>query len=179
MKALVTVLICALGFFVSCSKVSEEDDGSDFFNQGGITGLWKSTDEKSDKPRCLVAIYKYQDRYYGRMLATYDANGNIKDTIVEQREKAPGVMGHPPYCGLDFIYNVVGNNEKYRGRIVDPEKGKVYKADFWLSGQDLVVRGKLWIFGRNILWYKASEKDLPKGFKVRDIKNFVPQVPQV
>jgi uncharacterized protein (DUF2147 family) len=131
-----------------------------------------------------VAIYKYQDMYYGRMLATYDEEGNIKDSILEKKEYAPGVVGNPPYCGMDFIYNLEKEddsreeNPKYRGKIIDPEKGKVYKAALWLSGDDLIVRGELWIFGKNIPWPKASKQDLPNGFSMRAIKDFVPVIPE-
>jgi uncharacterized protein (DUF2147 family) len=174
MKALLLVLFSVTLFFCSCSTSSEQD----------ITGLWKSRDQHLDKPRSLVAIYKYQDKYYGRMLATYDDEGNIKDTILEKTEKATGVVGHPPYCGMDFVYDVKKEendekkNNKYKGKIIDPEKGKVYNAEFWFKGDDLIVRGELWIFGKNIPWHKASEKDLPKGFSMGDIKKFVPVVPK-
>ena len=170
MKTLLLILFCAILILPSCSSNSEHD----------ITGLWKSRDEKSDKPRSLVAIYKYKDKYYGRMLATYDEEGKIKDTILEKKEKATGVVGHPPYCGMDFVYDVRQRekDKKYKGKIIDPQKGKVYNAEFWLEGNVLIVRGKVWIFGKNIPWQKASEKDLPKGFKMGDIKNFVPVVPQ-
>lgn len=128
-----------------------------------------------------MAIYKYQDTYYGRMLATYDEEGKIKDTILEKKEKAPMVVGHPPYCGMDFVYDVKeeeDNDKKYKGKILDPEKGKVYNAELWLSGNDLILRGELWIFGKNIPWHKASAKDLPEGFSMEDIKDFIPVVPQ-
>lgn len=160
---------------VSCSTPTKEQD---------ITGLWKSRDQHSDKPRSLVAVYKYNDMYYGRMLATYDENGNIKDTILEKKDKATGVVGNPPYCGMDFVYNVKkednsnAKDAKYKGEIIDPEKGKVYDAELWLEGNDLIVRGEIWIFGKNIPWHKASEKDLPKGFSMGDIKDFVPVVPK-
>jgi uncharacterized protein (DUF2147 family) len=128
-----------------------------------------------------VAIYKYQDEYYGRMLATYDDDGNIKDTILEKKERAPGVVGNPPYCGMDFIYHVekeADNEDKYKGKILDPEKGKVYTAELWRDGDDLIVRGEIWIFGKNITWYRASKEDLPKGFSMREIKDFVPIIPE-
>jgi len=174
MKTLLFTLFCATSLLLSCSTSEESDEG-------GITGLWKSRDQNSDKPRSLVAVYKYQDTYYGRMLATYDEDGNINDTILEQRGKAPGVVGNPPYCGMDFIYNLKKedeNNGKYRGRILDPERGHVYKAELWREGDILIVRGELWIFGKNIPWQKASKKDLPKGFSVKKIKDFVPVVPR-
>ena len=97
MKTLLLILSCVTLILFSCSTSPEPQ---------GITGLWKSRDQHSDKPRALVAIYKYQDKYYGRMLATYDDEGKIKDTILEKKEKATGVVGNPPYCGMDFIYNV-------------------------------------------------------------------------
>lgn len=175
MKALLLILGCVTAILFACSTSSESQD---------ITGLWKSRDQHSDKPRALVAIYKYQDKYYGRMIASYDENGNINDTIAEKKDKAPGIVGNPPYCGMDFIYNVVkeddneGKDAKYKGKIVDPQKGKVYDAEFWLKGNDLIVRGELWVFGKNLPWHKASSKDLPKGFSMGDIKSFVPVIPK-
>lgn len=175
-KALSLVLFCVTLILSSCSTSTEPEEIS-------IAGLWKSRDQHSDKPRALVAIYKYQDKYYGRMLATYDDEGKIQDTILEQKGKAPGVVGNPPYCGLDFIYDVKKEEDsgegtdRYKGKILDPEKGKAYKAEFWLRGNDLIVRGELWIFGKNIPWHKASKQDLPKGFSMSDIKRFVPKEP--
>ena len=114
------------------------------------------------------------------MLATYDDDGKIKDTILEKKDKATGVVGNPPYCGMDFVYDVKKEegNDKYKGKIIDPEKGKVYDAELWLEGDDLILRGEIWIFGKNIPWHKASINDLPKGFSMGDIKKFVPVVPQ-
>lgn len=167
------LLFCVTLVLFCCSTSASEQE---------ITGLWKSRDQHSDKPRSLVAIYKYQDKYYGRMLATYDAEGNIQDTILEKKEKAPMVVGNPPYCGMDFIYDVrkeEDSDKKYKGKILDPEKGKIYNAEFWISGNDLIVRGELWIFGKNIRWHKAFKEDLPEGFSMGEIKDFVPVVPKV
>jgi uncharacterized protein (DUF2147 family) len=161
---------------VSCSTTEDMEEG--------ITGLWKSRDQKSDTPRSLVVIYKYHDTYYGRMIATYDEDGRINDTILEQKDRAPGIVGNPPYCGMDFVYDVKPKDlsrdgiQRYKGKVVDPQKGKVYKAQLWRDGEDLIFRGELFIFGKNIRWPRASTKDLPKGFSMRDVKNFVPEVPQ-
>jgi uncharacterized protein (DUF2147 family) len=174
-----TLLLLFSGFalmFTSCSKQPAQKD---------ITGLWKSRDQHSDKPRSLVAVYKYHDMYYGRMLATYDDNGNIQDSIVNPKDRAKGVVGHPFYCGMDFIYDIKRDPDSsdkeihYDGKIIDPEAGEVYNAEFWLEGENiLIVRGKLWIFGKNIPWHKASKEDLPKGFSMSEISKFVPVVPK-
>lgn len=151
---------------------------------GGITGLWKCTDEHSNQPRGLVVIYEYHGKYYGRMLATYDNQGHIKDSIIEKKEKAPGVVGSPPYCGMDFIYDLQKENTTrhgnpvYKGKILDPQKGKVYTVEIWRDRNNLVVRGELLIFGKDILWPQANQNDLPKGFSMDRIKNFVPKVPK-
>lgn len=177
MKAILFILFCGTVLLFACSSAPE-------LEQDGVLGLWKSRDQHSDKPRALVAIYKYQDMYYGRMLASYDDNGNINDTILEQKDRATGVVGHPPYCGMDFVYNMKeesnrkGNTPRYRGKIIDPQKGDVYKAEMWRSGNDLILRGELWIFGKNIPWHPATKSDLPKGFSMSDIKKFVPVVPK-
>lgn len=174
-KRLLALLFCAILILYSCTTNAIEE---------GITGLWYSTDYKSGEIRCLVAIYKYQNLYYGRMLVTYDEHGNINDTILKQEDRAPGIKGNPPYCGLDFIYNVKekktreDGNPRYKGKIIDPEKGKEYTVQLWRDGDDLIVRGELWIFGKNIRWFRASKEALPKGFSVKEIKNFVPEVPQ-
>ena len=181
MKKTIFTLFSAALFLFSCSPKSDSQNNAP---QDGITGLWKSTDQNSDKPRALVAIYEYHDQYFGRMLATYDDNGNIKDTILEKKERAEGVVGNPPYCGMDFIYNVEkeddnnDNGDKYKGKILDPEKGKEYTAELWREDEDLIVRGELWIFGKNITWHPATTHDLPKGFSMSQIKGFVPVVPE-
>ncbi len=176
-KTLLSLLFCIFLILYSCTNNTKEE-------QEGITGLWYSTDQKSSAVRCLVAIYNYQGMYYGRILVTYDGKGNATDTILDQKDRAPGIVGNPPYCGLDFIYNVKETNTnedgnlKYKGKIVDPEKGKEYTVQLWLDGNDLIVRGELWIFGKNIRWFRASKEALPKGFALKEIKKFVSKVPQ-
>jgi uncharacterized protein (DUF2147 family) len=175
-KNLLSLFSCLILILYSCTTKEEDKEE--------ISGLWYSTDQKSSEIRCLVAIYEYQDLYYGRMLVTYDGEGNVTDTILEQKNRAPGIVGNPPYCGLDFIYNVRENETnndgepKYKGKIVDPEKGKEYTVEIWRDGDDLIVRGELWIFGKNIRWLRAPKKALPKGYSIRKIDHFVPEVPQ-
>ncbi len=174
-RYLLTALLFITALMTSCSAFNSKQKNE------GIQGLWFSRDQHSDKTRSLVAIYEYQGKFYGRMLQTYGENGEVNDTIFEKKGRAPGVVGDPPYCGMDFIYNVKKEEgkERYKGKIIDPEKGEVYTAEFWIEGNRLIVRGEVWIFGENIPWKRASKKDLPKGFKMSEIKSFVPVIPIV
>lgn len=143
-----------------------------------IDGFWKSIDEKTGEPRCVVAIYSYQGVYYGRMIGTFDDQGKMKDDIYHPKERAPGVFGNPYYCGMDFIWDLRERDESYRGRILDPEEGNVYNAELWVEKGKLMVKGKLMFFSRTQAWKAAVKADFPRGFKMPDVKQFVPLIPE-
>lgn len=144
----------------------------------GIEGFWKSVDEETGKPQCVIAIYRYENKCYGRMIATFDKEGKMDGSIMTTSKSAPGVRGNPPYCGLDFIWNMVNKGMQYDGKIMDPRKGKVYEASMWRSKNDLIIRGKLLFFGKNTTWLPALDSELPPGFKKGDVAAFVPKIPK-
>ena len=143
-----------------------------------ILGFWKTIHEKTGKPQCIVAIYEYQDKYYGRIVSTYDENGVMKETINAPQERAVGIIGKPFYCGLDLIWNLK-KGSKCKGKIVDPKKGNIYRAELWVEEGNLIVRGKLLCFGRNQTWVPALDSDFPANFKKPDVTKFVPVIPEV
>jgi uncharacterized protein (DUF2147 family) len=161
------LLFACIMFF--CSAYAGDD----------IRGFWKSVSSDTGKPECMVAVYEYKGLTYGRMIATFDDDGNIADTIYAPRKRAPGIVGNPFYCGLDFIFNLQDDGSKYKGKIVDPREGNVYKAELWIEGSNLIVRGKLLMFGRSETWLPVYESKFPKGLKVPDVKKFVPSIPEV
>lgn len=141
-----------------------------------IQGFWKTVNEDG-VAQSIIAIYKYQGIGYGRIIATFDrSTGKIKESIYHPIERAPGLVGEPYYCGLDIIWDLEDSNWAYKGRIMDPEHGKVYKAEIWTEMGDLIVRGKLAMFGRNQKWYQVTPNDLTSGFKLPDPKTFVPVI---
>jgi hypothetical protein len=148
------------------------------FADENIGGFWKSLDDNG-KPQCIFGIYQHNGAYYGRIIGTYDDDGVMRDTIYKPVSRSAGVIGNPHTCGLDIIYEMVSNGYRYAGKILDPSKGNVYNCEIWpgVSGQ-LIVRGKLLIFGKNIIWYAAEPSDFPKGFKLPDMRQFVPSIPQ-
>ena len=133
--------------------------------------------KETGKPRSLFIIYEYEGKCYGRILALYNEEGVIKETIEHPKERAAGVLGHPFYCGLDIVWNLKQDGSHYKGKIMDPEEGKIYNSEVWRSGQDLIVRGKLLFFGRNDVWKEVLTSELPKELKQLDIKSLTPKIP--
>ncbi len=144
-----------------------------------ISGYWKSYNDEG-RPQCIFGVYEHKGLYYGRIIGTFNDAGKMNDTIYKPHGRAAGVIGNPYTCGLDIIYDLQDNGSRFAGKILDPSKGKVYNCELWreLDGT-LVVRGKLFIFGKNITWYPVSKDDFPQGFKMPDMKKFVPEVPNV
>lgn len=144
-----------------------------------IVNFWKTIDEKTNQAQSIVAIYEHDGKYFGRIILTLDEDGKSTDNIYHPKEKAPGVEGHPYYSGLDIIWNLEKEGDKYtNGKILDPQKGKIYNAEAWLENGDLIVRGELLIFGRNQKWPLAKDSDFPEGFKKPDLKSFTPKIPK-
>jgi uncharacterized protein (DUF2147 family) len=157
-----TLLFCLLSFFLLADN---------------IVGFWKSYDEKTNKPQLVVAVYPYQGMFYGKIIGIYDAKGQIAETLDHPKGRAKGLEGHPFYCGLDFVYNLKRSGSSFKGKIVDPEKGNVYNAEVWRKNQDLIVRGKLLFFGRNLTWYPFKDEEFNKTFPKPDTTLFKPKIP--
>jgi uncharacterized protein (DUF2147 family) len=143
-----------------------------------IRGFWKTVNEEG-VAQCIIAVYEYEGVRYGRIIATYGDNGTIDDSIYHPKKRAPGVIGTPFYSGLDIIWDLMPSSMVFKGKILDPEHGKVYKAELWRDAADLVVRGKLMMFGRSQTWYPVEPSDLPPSFKLPDLDSFVPAIPKV
>lgn len=144
-----------------------------------INGFWKTIDDETGKARCIIAVYESEGLRYGRIIGTFDEKGNMKDSIYKPVEKAPGVSGNRYYSGLDIIWWLEDAGQKFKGKILDPERGKVYNAELWREWDNLIVRGKLGPFGRSQTWLPAEDSDFPKGFKKPDLDQMTPDVPQV
>lgn len=162
-------LFCCL-LFVAFSTFLIADD---------ITGFWKSINDETGKAQCIVAIYEYEDKFYGRIMATFDEDQKLNGTIYSPKERAPGVVGNPFYCGLDIIWDLIDNGISYKGKILDPEKGNVYNSELWVENGHLIVRGKLLFLGRNQKWLPVSDADFPAGFKKPNLATLVPVIPRV
>ncbi|MDC7233006.1 MAG: DUF2147 domain-containing protein [Spirochaetales bacterium] len=141
-----------------------------------VLGLWKTVDDETGEVKSIVKVYDYQGKIFGRILVTFE-EGKVKDTYVNPKDRAEEVKGEPFYCGLDFIWNMQKAGEKYKkGKILDPQNGKVYSSEMWRDGSNLIVRGKIGPIGRNQTWLPANAGDFPSG--VSEPSGLVPSIPK-
>jgi len=144
-----------------------------------VIGFWKTINESTGKPESIVGIYEHNSKYFGRIVATLNSQGEIQDSMDNPKERAPGVIGNPFYSGMDIIWDLKKNGDKFSGgKILDPEHGRVYDAELWRDKNKLIVRGELLFLGRNQAWIPAENEDF-NGFKKPNLTAFVPSIPEV
>ena len=145
-----------------------------------VVGFWTTIDDKTGVEESVIGIYEYQGKYYGRIVATYDKQGKIAETLSSPTDRAPGVKGHPFYVGMDIIWDLSQGRTRYEGgKILDPEKGHVYDVELWVEDGKLIVRGKFLFFGRNQTWIAADDQAFLSGSEKPDLSKFVPLIPEV
>ena len=118
-----------------------------------ISGFWTTIDDETNQPKSVVQIYQHNGKMFGRVVKLFQ---NPDAT-------AKGVKGSPKIVGLDILWNLEDTGKKWTGgEILDPKTGKVYAAEAWKQGDDLVVRGKILMFGRNQTWKPNKDFSNPE-----------------
>lgn len=150
-----------------------------------ITGLWKTIDDETGNPKGVVAVYEYQGKIYGRVIASFDDDGKyIDDDMYRQINTSPFLEGEPAFSGLTIIWDMKDKGRKWGGgKIMDPgddeKKPGIYDCEMWKEGNSLVVRGKILFIGRNQTWYPIKNSEFPDGFRIPDWENFRPEIPKL
>lgn len=152
-------------------------------NASSLTGFYQTIDDETNKPKSIVAMYNCDDdEFCGRIVALYDSDGKISETISNPVRVAESVKGQPKMVGLDIIWDMEwddDDNEYDDGKIMDPKKGSVYSSVIWHDKNDatkLNVRGKVGPFGRTQVWNVISADDLPDDLKNLDTSGWKPTI---
>lgn len=141
----------------------------------GIKGFWIAPDDKTKQPKSVIAVYPYEGRYYGKIIGIFNKEREIVDTIYHPISKARAMAGDPFYCGLDVVMEMSPKNDgTWRGHVLDPRSGNVYRAELWRKGQNLVLRGKYLVFGKNVTWPPFPDSHFTPSFKKPDLSTLVP-----
>jgi uncharacterized protein (DUF2147 family) len=118
-------------------------------------GTWKTVDDKTGKERSQVQIYEEGGRVFGRITALTeptDRAGKPKTCT-----HCTGAEKDRPIIGLVIIRDLARSGDSYKGgTILDPEDGKVYKAEIWVEDGKLKVRGYVGFFYKTQTWLKAN-----------------------
>src|SRR5512145_3558307 len=116
-------------------------------------GRWGTIDEKSGKVKSVVEIYDQGGKLFGKIMSLtepHDEQGKPKICT-----KCTGAEKDKPVVGLVIIKDLASAGESYKGgTILDPEDGKVYKAEIWTEDGKLKVRGYVGLFYRTQTWLR-------------------------
>ena len=116
----------------------------------------------------------------GRIVALYNADGTISETLSNPTRVADQVSGSPKMVGMDIIWNMEWDNDdsKYEdGKIMDPKSGKIYSSVIWQDVPEyLNVRGKIGPFGRTQRWNVLNVSDLPSELQGLDTSAWTPKI---
>ena len=116
-------------------------------------GQWKTIDEKSGAVQSVVGIYDQGGKLFGKIVSLtqpVDARGKPKICV-----KCTGDDKDKPIVGLVIIKDLSADGDHWKGgTILDPDDGKVYKAELWVEEGKLKVRGYLGFFHRTQAWAK-------------------------
>lgn len=148
MKILTTILMFALSAVFACAN--------------SVIGFWTTIDDETKEAKSVVQIYEYDGKIYGRVV-----------DVLKNKDATAKIPGSPKVIGLDIIWDLEKDGNEYNGgKILDPQKGKVYGCAIWRDGENLIVRGKIAFFGRNQTW-------LPNKTFKGDGKPLTPKKPKL
>lgn len=119
-------------------------------------GRWQTIDDETGKPKSIVEIK--------------EVNGELQGSVVElinpskpnpTCEKCEGDRKDKPIQGMTILWGIKKDGNGWGdGKILDPQKGKVYgaKLEPEAGGQKLKVRGYLGVsaLGRTQEWVRAQ-----------------------
>lgn len=121
-----------------------------------IEGLWSSSDDQTQEKRAIIQIYQKNQKYYAKIVQVFKKPGDLGYC-----HHCPGHFKDKPMIGLTFAWNLklVAENRWGDGKILDPQSGKIYRAQWSLENSNqLMVRGYLGIslLGRTKVWTREE-----------------------
>lgn len=120
-------------------------------------GLWKTIDDKTNKPRSLVRIVEENGEYKGIVEKGLREDDNPERVC----EKCDAPRKNQKIHGMTFMWGLKKDGNEFKGgEILDPENGKIYRCKMKLvdGGKKLDVRGFIGIalIGRTQTWWREE-----------------------
>ncbi len=134
--------------------------------QASPVGSWRTIDDETNEPKSIVEIYEGEDdKLYGKVVeilkpsreAERNAQGEIICTACDGERK------NQPIEGMVIIESMEKDGDEWEdGTILDPAKGKTYKAKMSLQDANtLDVRGFVGFsfIGRTQTWERVTDAE--------------------
>ncbi len=121
----------------------------------GISGRWYTYDDHSGERRSIVVLEKLDHRLVGRIEKVFFKPGDEKKC-----SKCTGEKKDQDVEGLEIISGLTEKDGIWQGgTILDPENGKEYTCRIRQNGDELEVKGYLFIFYRTQTWKRCPENE--------------------
>ena len=118
-------------------------------------GTWKTIDEKSGKVVSEVQLSEQGGKLVGKITGLTEPND--KAGKPKTCTACKGDDKDKPIIGLVIVKDLHAEGDRYKGgTILDPEDGKIYKAEIWTEDGKLKVRGYLGVFYKTQTWVKGN-----------------------
>jgi uncharacterized protein (DUF2147 family) len=121
-------------------------------------GKWVTIDDKTDKKKSIVELYKDGEKMFGKIVYLYPREGREPNA---KCDKCTDDRKDQPLVGLQIVRNLTWNGGAWEnGTIVDPEIGKGYHLKMWVDSSKpnlLNVRGYMGPFFRTQTWVRVEE----------------------
>lgn len=123
----------------------------------GIFGKWMTIDDRTDKPKAVVEVYKKEGRIYGKILKILEEGKENAKCI-----KCKGDKRNKPIVGMRIIEGLKKYKDgEYKGKtLFDPEQAMTFRCKIWLNpknSNELKVRGYLAFLYRTQTWIRVEE----------------------
>ncbi len=119
-------------------------------------GLWRTVDDRTNKPRGIIRIYEENGIFFGRIEMSFNP-----EELTARCDKCSGERKDAPVIGLVIMRGITKHGAEYvGGEILDPETGSIYRCRFTLSseGAKLFLRGYFAVpmLGRTQTWTRVE-----------------------
>lgn len=121
-----------------------------------VFGKWKTIDDRTGKPKAIIAIYKKDGLMYGKVVKIVEDG---KENFL--CKKCDGELKDKPVLGMTIIDAAEHRgNGIYKGdTLFDPQQAMTFRCKIWLNPDntdELMVRGYLAFIYRTQTWLRVE-----------------------
>lgn len=160
-------LLLALASILALSMLSTQTvSAANSQGEQGVYGYWKSIDKDTGKTQSIFKLFDDKGKLAGKIVKIFPKPGEKHSSICTDCE---GARKGKPKVGMVFFWNFAPEDDKPRkwvdGKILNPDDGKIYKAEATLSqdGKELSVYGYIRILfkiGGTNVWTRPTAAEL-------------------